>query len=148
MIRIHQFTLFILITLTCLTANSAGIKKWVDENGNVFYGDTPPPSAQSQTIKTNKAPSNPGKPLPRLSTSSSPAASKPSDNSSQADVESTLEPEQAKEACETARKDLAVIEKSARIQLRSKDGSLRYMTKEEIATRLERSKNDIERFCR
>ncbi len=134
---------FFLLIINTATLQAAEIKKWTDEKGHVYYGDTPPLSVKAQTIKTNKRPSHIGNPLPRLSNTKTQASNTPATTA----PASTLEPEQAKEACENAKKDLAVINKSSRIQLRSADGSLRYMTKDEIKTRRERSMSDIEKFC-
>jgi len=139
---ISSLTIFLFVINTA-QLHAADIKKWTDENGRVYYGDTAPVQASTKIIKTSKRPSNIGKPLPRLSTSTSvkrPTATSAAPNS--------LEPEQAKEACEVAKSDLTVIKNSGRIQLRSADGSLRYMTKEEIQQRKERSTEEIEKFCR
>lgn len=143
--KYFNYSLIILFSyFFSISAHSSDIKKWTDENGRVYYGDTPPRSTNSKTIKTFKRPTKLGKPLPRLNTSNTsneqskkPASAPPS----------TLEPEQAKEACDIAKKDLAVIKSSSRIQLRAADGSLRYMTKEEIKQRTDRSTSDIEKFC-
>ncbi len=140
---INHALIVALFTLFAFTSQAASIKKWTDENGRVFYGDAPPPSAHVEVVKTHKRPTNLGKPLPRLSIPDSTKKTAPSKTSS-----NELEPQQAKEACNIAKKDKQVIQKSTRIQLRAADGSLRYMTKEEISQRLERSKSDIKRFCK
>lgn len=134
-----------LLSLISFNIQAAEIQKWVDENGRVFYGDTPPASVKTETVRTSKRPSKLGKPLPRLSTTNTAPTS--NTNKDLAKTTNDLEPEQAREACKTAKEDLKVIQKSARIQLRSADGSLRYMTKEEIKQRLERTKSDIQTFC-
>ena len=140
-----NYSLIILIAfLFSINAQAAGIKKWTDENGRVSYGDTPPRTAQTKTITPIKRPTNLGKPLPRLNVSDS---SKDKTKPAIPPSPSSLEPEQAKEACDVAKKDLAVIKKSSRIQLRGADGSLRYLTKDEIKQRLDRSNSDIEKFC-
>jgi len=147
MIPMKYFNYSIVLLITCLitiNAQAAGIKKWTDENGRVYYGDTPPQSVQAQTITTTKRPTKLGKPLPRLD-----ITNKSNSNTSKSLPKSpdSLEPEQAKEACDIAKKDMAVITNSSRIQLRAADGSLRYLTKDEIKQRLDRSKSDIKKFC-
>lgn len=127
------------------TVQAAGIKKWTDENGRVYYGDTPPRSANVETVQTNKRPTVLGKPLPRLSVSEDSDSNK---NQPTSASPNSLDDEQAKVACDNAKKDLSVIKKSSRIQLRAADGSLRYMTKEEIDQRKQRSNEEIEKFCR
>lgn len=140
----YSLTIFILFINTA-QLQAADIKKWTDENGRVYYGDTPPLQVTTKTIKTNKRPSNIGKPLPRLSTATDKKRTRPSPSSA---APESLDPKQAKEACEAAKKDIAVINKSRRIQLRSADGSLRYMTTDEIQQRRDRSTDEIDKFCR
>ncbi len=55
--------------------------------------------------------------------------------------------DQAAIACQQARDDLTVITSSSRIQMKSADGSLRYLSTAEIATHKEKSETDIEQFC-
>jgi len=141
---IYSLTIFLFIINTA-QLHAADIKKWTDEKGRVYYGDTAPVQALTKIIKTNKRPSNIGKPLPRLSTSTT---VKRSTTTATSAAPNSLEPEQAKEACEAAKKDLNVIKNSRRIQLRSSDGSLRYMTKKEIQQRKDRSTEEVEKFCR
>jgi hypothetical protein len=55
--------LFILISSS---AYADDIYKWVDEDGNTLYGDVPPPSVHTEELTVDVAPSDPGRPLPRL----------------------------------------------------------------------------------
>ena len=64
----------LLIYLTFIvfsTANAANIHKWVDEEGNVHYSDSPPVSTSTEKVRVIGAPSNPGRALPRLGNSTS-----------------------------------------------------------------------------
>ena len=132
----------ILLFSTSLFAGS--IQKWVDDEGNVHYGDAPPVSAKSKEVRVIGAPSDPGRALPRLSTSGSDTTS-----SSSSDDDSSQVPEdQAKAACENAQKDLKVIKSSSRIKLKAADGTTRYMTTEEIEERRKTSEDDVEKFCK
>jgi hypothetical protein len=136
---------FIYLILMVSTTLSAGtIQKWVDENGNVHYGDAPPVSAKTEKVRVQSAPSNPGKKLPRLN----------DDNGQQGGAEQTagqnnqMTGTQAKEACERARADMLVIESNSRIRLRQPDGSTRYLTEAEIAERRAMAQEDIDNFCK
>ena len=131
-----------LIFSTSLFAGS--IQKWVDDEGNVHYGDAPPVSAKTKEIKVIGAPSDPGRALPRLSTGSN-ANSKSS--STNKDDGSKVPQDQAKTACEAARQDLKVISSSSRIKLKAADGSTRYMSTEEIKERRKASEEEVEKFC-
>lgn len=127
------------------TANAANIHKWVDEEGNVHYSDSPPVSTSTEQVRVIGAPSNPGRALPRLGNNASGTKGANADGNGKNDP--TVPEDQAKIACENAQKDLEVLNNSDRIQLRSADGSTRFMTTEEIAERRTSTEQDIERFC-
>ena len=132
--------LIYLTLLASMTLNAGSIHKWVDEEGNIHYGDAPPVSAKTEGVRVQSAPSNPGKALPRLS------APKSSEDTAAADNTNVPE-DQANIACEKAQEDLRIISNSNRIKLRAADGSSRYMTTEEIEERKIQSEADVERFC-
>ncbi len=137
--------LIYLMLLASTSLNAGSIHKWVDEEGIVHYGDAPPLSVQTEDVRVQSAPSNPGKALPRLSKPKSETA--PDGSSPDVAVNTDVPEDQAKIACQKAREDLQVIGRSNRIKLRSADGSTRYMTTEEIEERKTQSEADIERFC-
>lgn len=138
--------LLIPILFICSNSFAAGIQKWVDESGQIHYGDTPPAKSSSESVRVSRPPSNPGKPLPRFTGSK---------NEKQAEEHPDTKPvgketseSQAKQACEQAQKDIVILNRSTRLRLKSADGSERYMTSEEIAERRERTEKDIKQFCK
>jgi hypothetical protein len=140
--RNNMRRLIILATLVSCSLNAGQIHKWIDEDGNVHYGDAPPNTVTTEPVRVIGAPSDPGKPLPRLSTGESPTTTS-SNNRSGEEVPA----DQAKLACDQARGDLDIIKNSARIRLKSADGTARYMTTEEIEARRENAEKDVARFC-
>jgi len=133
----------IYLSLIISTSVFAGsIQKWVDDEGNVYYGDAPPVSAKTKEVRVLGAPSDPGRALPRLST-----GGKTKSASGTKDDGSKVPADQAKAACEAATQDLNVISSSNRIRLKSADGSTRYMSTDEIEKRRKASESDIEKFC-
>lgn len=142
-------TMRYLIYLTYIFSSVAGageIHKWVDEEGNIYYGDAPPVSISTKQVKVIGAPSNPGRKLPRLGDES---AQQEAGTSSESDDQETaaVPQDQATLACENARKDLKVINKGGRIRLRMADGSTRAMTPEEIEERRTQTEEDIKIYC-
>jgi hypothetical protein len=136
----------IYLTLLASTSLNAGsIHKWTDADGNVFYGDTPPVSTQTEDVRVQSAPSNPGKALPRLSSPDSPAAAE--GDTPATDSSGNVPTDQAKIACDNAKQDLEVIGRSSRIKLKLTDGTTRYLTSEEIDARKTQAEGDIQRFC-
>lgn len=135
-----------LILLASMSLKAGSIHKWVDEEGNVHYGDSPPVSAKTEGVRVQGAPSNPGKALPRLGSPETSTSAAGGSTDAAASGEQVPE-DQAKLACEAAQEDLRVIGNSSRIKLRSADGSTRFMTTEEIEERRTQAEADVERFC-
>lgn len=144
-----KLLLIILFFISC-SSYAAGIKKWTDENGQVHYGDSPPVKTKSESIRVNRPPSDPGKPLPRF-TGSKPEAentAETTDTPPEQDKIPETTAEQAAQQCKQAKKDLATLRRSNRIRLKSDDGKVHYMTPEEIAERKKQSQEDIDQFCK
>ena len=140
-----RYSIFLAL-LASMSLHAGSIHKWVDEEGNVHYGDSPPAKVKTEGVRVQSAPSNPGKALPRLSTSGTESTSgTTSTGSPENDAE--VPEDQAKIACDNAREDLRIIGNSSRIKLRMADGSTRYMTTEEIEERKTQAEADVERFC-
>jgi len=128
-----------LVLLVSTSLNAGAILKWVDENGNVHYGDAPPAKTKTENVHVLSAPSNPGKALPRLSAP---------DSTQQAAAQPEVSAEQASEICISARNDLKVITTSTRVKIKQADGTLRYLSEEEIAKRKADSEAEIARYCK
>ena len=137
--------LIYLILVVSTSLHAGAIHKWVDENGNVNYGDAPPVSTKTEDIKVQSAPSNPGKALPRLSTEQAGGAAGASGDGS-ADPENVSD-EQAQSLCESARNDLDIISSSSRIQLQLSDGTQRYLSADEVEQRRVSSQAQADRYC-
>ena len=135
--------LTVFTSLNSASLNAGAIHKWVDDKGNVNYSDAPPAKTSSDNVRVQSAPSNPGKALPRLKTSS--------DASDQvtggAGKKQKVSAEQASKICASAKSDLDVISTSDRIKLQEADGNIRYLSDEEIAERQTSSQADVDRFC-
>jgi hypothetical protein len=138
----------LLLPLIFIACNSyaASIQKWVDKNGNVHYGDTPPASIKTELVNVTRPPSNPGKPLPRLSDSKISGYSS-NKNSSTARPKSRSTAEIDREVCEKARKNLQIIASSSLIRLRQSDGTERILNDQEIDERRQRFEADIKQYC-
>jgi len=138
--------LIALTLLASISLHAGTIHKWVDEDGNVHYGDAPPITVKTESVRVQSAPSNPGKSLPRLSTSASDDAGGGSTTSAATD-EAPVSKDQAKIRCDQAKEDLQIISINSRIKLKSADGSERFLSTEEIGQRKEQAKSNIDQFC-
>lgn len=145
----------LLVLALVLSTNSyaADIKKWVDEKGQIHYGDTAPAQIHTESVRVNRPPSNPGKPLPRFSDpekadpGKEEQPAKPPQQQEQA-AKPEVDGDQARSLCEEARKDLEKINRSNNIRVRSSDGSIRYLGAEEKEERRKQSEEDIQQFCK
>jgi len=137
--------LICLILVVSTSLHAGAIHKWVDENGNVHYGDAPPVTTKTESVSVQSAPSNPGKALPRLSTEQAGGAGGASGDGS-ADPENVSD-EQAQSFCESARNDLNIINTSSNIQLKQADGSTRNLSADEVERRRVSSQAQIDRYC-
>ncbi len=139
----------LLLLLAISPAQAASIQKWVDQDGVVHYGDSPPLRAQTERILVTRPPSNPGKPLPRLNSNGSTDRENTRSSAGKAEPPQRFNAQKdAVRICERARKDLQIIQRNTRIKLRQPDGSVRYMTKEEIQQRREKSQKLIDTYCK
>ena len=146
----HMRVIICLFILASSSLFAGEILKWVDEDGNIHYGDAPPISAETERVRVLSAPSNPGKALPRLSTDGSTGNGNKRDTdvaASDAQDDLKLPADQAIIACEEATADLKVMNRSSRIRLRSADGTTRYMTSEEIDVRRENAEKAVSLHC-
>ena len=131
--------LAVFTSLNSTSLNAGAIHKWVDEKGNVHYSDAPPAKAKSENIRVQSAPSDPGKALPRLNS--------PDSSSQAAGNEQNVSEEQAADICASAQADLDIISTSDRIQLQTADGSVHYLSDEEVVERQASSQAQVDRFC-
>lgn len=137
---------FIVIYLSLIFSASlyaGSIQKWIDEEGNVHYGDTPPIDANTSDVRVTGLPSNPGRALPRLSGND--GDDKSSSNNANTSGEAQ---DAAKLTCDRAKKDLEVLNGNVPIRLKGADGSESYMTAEQIEARRKSTEVDIKNFCK
>ncbi len=137
--------LICLMLVVSTSLHAGAILKWVDENGNVHYGDAPPVKTKTESISVQSAPSNPGKALPRLSTEEANGAEGASDDGS-ADPDNVSD-EQAQALCESGRSDLNIINTNGSIRLKQADGSTRILSADEIERRRASSQAQVDRYC-
>lgn len=138
--------LLFLALIISAQSHAAGIKKWVDDKGQIHYGDSPPAQVQSEPIRVTRPPSDPGKPLPRFTSNQEQQAQQPTEQQKPAEPE--VPKDQAEKLCEEAKSDLVKLNRSENIRVRSKDGKVRVLSAEEKEERRKVSEEDIEQFCK
>ncbi len=138
-----------LVLLTCVIAASvqaAEYYKWIGEDGVIHYGATPPKGVEAELVKTYGG----------VATSSSQDAAPPAgattttNNSTASPPPAKLTPEQVaakNERCAQERERLTALSKPGRIRMTQADGSVKYLSEEEIAREVEVTKKVIADSC-
>ncbi|RMF15187.1 MAG: DUF4124 domain-containing protein [Gammaproteobacteria bacterium] len=125
------------------------VYKWTDENGFVHYTDQKP---QSGTIIKEMQISEPRyTPLPRPSAEKQTQALDKQQEIERVRAQQQAENERVeklrKERCEAARKNLDILNSTARVRVEDKDGKDRFLTPEEIVERRQRYQDIINAEC-
>jgi hypothetical protein len=145
-----------LLLLAVLLAFSAGAAaqtyKWVDKDGKVRYGDTPPPDAKVQRLKPPPGPAAAPAAAPEGKKPLSPEAAfrKRQQEKADADEKATKERELAerkRENCENAQGRLRLLESGARITTTNRQGEREFISDEARAQDIERTRKAVSEAC-
>ena len=141
------FTLTIFISSYCY----AGIYKWVDDEGNIHYGQQRPASAKSEKMRIqHHAPND-------SSTYKRPGAKEGEENKEEKASETAKDkkkPETAAEkkrrmvACAQAKKNLQTMQSVGRIRSKDKDGNASYISQEQKEAKMKQSRELINKHCK
>lgn len=143
------FGSFLILSLTATTAWANSVSyKWLDDDGNIVYSQTPPRDRQYDTIRTK---SSSGSSSSRSSGSESAAvksleegAAAREEKEKEAQKEVDLEKKRAAE-CEKAKKNVETFTIYRRVQ--KPDGSVVRLDDKERARLLKQAQDDVENFC-
>lgn len=133
------------LLLACIVATpvqAANYYKWVGEDGVVHYGATPPKGVEAELVKTY---GGVGVTSSQSQDTTTPGAA--GDSGSPA-VQLTPEQIEAKnQRCTEERERLSVLSKPGRIRMSQADGSVKYLSEEDIAREIEITKKVIADSC-
>lgn len=135
--------LLILTVLFSMPLCAGSIQKWVDDEGNVHYGDAPPNSAETESVRVQRAPSNPGRALPRLN-----PPSESDDSDTAAAARDAEREEQIRINCERAQQNLTALTGGGRIKLNEPNGESRYLDTQEISERTIQAEKNVKAYCK
>ena len=139
-------------TLALSGAAIAGdIYKWVDEDGNVHYGDKPA-GAQSERMAIQSRPTDPARVAAQTQArmearakereeAAAAAAAGPSEEELQAQAE------ERRQACEQSRANLQRMVQSRRLYREDDNGEREYLNEAEMQATRQRVENEINEFC-
>lgn len=121
----------------------ARIYKWVDDEGNVQYTQTPPADRPAETVVTH---------IPKQV----PPAQHPAEGSDQQSAEggssgqaqaAADQKEQMKRNCEIARQNAKLLESGIRVKVKDDDGNTAVLDDQQKAAKLAETKKQVELFC-
>ena len=155
---IRQIALFSILSLTC-TLSIAGIYKWVDDEGNVHYGQQRPADASSEKMDVQQyAPRDTSgykRPADKSSDDNTDsAATDEADNKKQEaekpekKVETAAEKKRRLMACSQARKNLSTMQSIGRVRSKDKDGNVTYMSQTQKEEKMSQAKSLIAKHCK
>lgn len=130
---IRNFALIVMFGL-CSAAQAATMYKWVDDDGNVHYDQSPPSDRESEKLESKT-----GAKAPTPPTTAEQAADQPP---------KVTEDENArikKQNCEAARRNQEIYKRSAKIL--QPDGTELVLSDEMRAEKLRQVQEDIKKFC-
>jgi cell division protein FtsN len=155
MIRLSVFCAVFLTTLAFATAAIAQQFKWVDRDGRVQYGDTPPPGVKATRLKPPPAPvSSPAQPSAKKDakklTPEQAFQKRQQEQREGADKSAQEQAEaQSKRAnCEAAQSQLRQLQSGDRISTTTASGERAFLDDAQRARETERAQRAISEWCK
>lgn len=133
-----------------LPTMGAGVYKWVDEQGNVHYTQTPPADKPVERFETRPEPVDSEAALKKLEEQKEKSDSFFKDRAKQAEEKAKAEEEATKrgEHCKRARENLEKLETTIRLFQSDEQGNRVRMTEEERQAGIAKAKSQIKEFCK
>jgi hypothetical protein len=145
----------IILVVTCLFAAAASAQqyKWVDQDGKVRYGDTPPPGVKAQRLKPPPGPASAAaakkgekdKPLSPEEAFRKRQAEAAKDRDKQAKADQDAEAK--RENCTRAQEYLRTLESGQRISRTDSKGERYYLEDAQIAQETAKARQSVQQWC-
>jgi|GEM_PF-1151956 len=144
------FASIVCLAISSPIALSEEYYRWLDEQGVVHYGSTPPPGVEATKVKTYGG-SSKSTNTTRNTPSSETKAEAPMEDLSNLPPEEVERRKKVAEAqkkvCDQEKARLAVLNKPGRIRMKQPDGSFTYMSQDEIQSEIATTKSVINDAC-
>lgn len=145
----NRFLVFTLFFCLFPAVAAAEIYKWVDEQGQVHYGQSPPADQQAETVKGPPGVDTEGA---RKALQERRDKLKELDEQRAERKKAAMEAEQQaqarKERCNAARESLAQLRTQNRVQYINEDGERAFLSEEQRQQRLDEAQKAVEESCR
>jgi hypothetical protein len=139
--------MFALVLIT--NPASAKIYKWVDENGNVQFSQSPPPKGKAVEVKPRYTPVSEEDAKSRLEAlRSKDKSARESDNLAEKEAaDGDAYEARKKENCAAARQNLKLLNSAGQISAKGSDGKPFYLDEDARAKKREQTNAQIAEFC-
>lgn len=142
--------ILILIALLATMGNvQAAIYKWTDQNGRINYTESPPPGIDAERVDTVTGTSTTiaereraRQRLEQMTVGLDQSADSPEQTTDPADIA-----QQQKEACDSMRRNLAVLNTGGQLRTQNEQGELYYMSEEDITNRIQEINKRMASAC-
>lgn len=131
---IRNLALIILLG-ACSAIQAATMYKWVDEEGNVHYDQSPPTDRESEKLESDTGAKTPNAPDASEKTADQPPPAPTEDENTRI----------KKQNCEAARRNRDIYKRSEKI--RQPDGTELTLSDEMRAEKLRQVEEDIKKYC-
>lgn len=126
----------------------AEMYKWVDDEGQVQYSQSPPPGRPAQTVKTPpKVDSKAAREKLKQQLQDFELRGDKRQEQAEADQKTKEQAGERKAACEAARERLAKLDGNPRILQYAEDGSSKRLTEEERQAAIAEARKQVEKHC-
>lgn len=133
-----------LLTSGVLSTDAVAAKKfykWVDENGVTHYSERPPRGQKAQQVTTY---TGRGTPPPTPKTAASDEAKAEAEQSTSAQADPIKDPK----ICNSARKNLDILDRSNRVRLRGENGELVTLSNEQKESQRKTALKAVKEHCK
>ena len=151
----ERLWVIILMLAVTASANGAGVYKWTDAQGNIHYGERPPPGREAESMEVDKAP------IPReeaeieLEKLNIKAGLEPMRDGDESASQKQVPDQEAKTEdvqrrrrnCQIARENLARLERYRRLLTRDEEGNPMRLDEQARASRMVQAREHIAEFC-
>lgn len=146
LIKPLAFAALLFTALPLFAQNS--VYRWTDESGIVHYGATPPLGVEAELVKAggpgSSSDGDGGAPAGATDAEGNPVDAE----AAQPEVKLSPEMQARKDAmCKEERERLATLQKPGRIRMKAPDGSIKYLSMEEVQAEINTTKKVIEDTC-
>ncbi len=143
--RYYLAALLALGLMPTLWASSQITYKWLDESGNVTYGDHPPLGVQAEEIRISTGTSSNTAQSSTVPTGT-PAATEAAET--QPAPQPGLSPEEAKALCEQAKSNLVILKSHALIRQTDENGEVLILNDDQKQEQIDTANTIIKNYCK